>query len=172
MKLTQTIKKDFFMSSDLIYCLACTQDLFPLPREPWDHDILMYNYSPSLQSIHALSNYRMFHNVFLDKLCFELASIAEKRVSLEALQLTQIYGSMFIQFAKLTYLRIRGFGEEPLRLPRFSMDFFILVEICWQLVVVTKKFMLEDKLDSLLPMKLGNLSCKSLEDAMNIGSDL
>ena len=65
-----------------------------------------------------------------------------------------------------------GFDEEPLRLPRFSPDSFILAKVLHQLALVTIKFLPKEKQDSLFPVRIGNLSCKNLEDVMNIGTDL
>jgi hypothetical protein len=60
------------------------------------------------------------------------------RLSSEAQVLIQQYGSFFIQFPRFTYLRIGGFDDEPLRLPRYALDCFILAELCRQLFSVIK----------------------------------
>ena len=77
----------------------------------------------------ALEDFTMFHDVFSGKLCFELKSPLHHRLSLESQKLIQSFGSLYIQFPKFTYLRVGGFDEEPMHLPRFSFDCFILVKV-------------------------------------------
>jgi len=50
---------------------------------------------------------------------------------------------------------VGGFEEEPLKLPRFSLDCFILAEVYHQLVVVTLNFFPKDKRDNLFPVRIG-----------------
>ena len=65
-----------------------------------------------------------------------------------------------------------GFDKEPLRLPKFALECFILVKVCHQLAIVTMKFLPEDQKDRLFLVRIGNLSCKNLEDVVNVGIDL
>ena len=51
-------------------------------------------------------------------------------MSLEAQKLVQIYGIHLIQFPRFTYIRIGGFEEEPMKLPQYALDYFVIAEVC------------------------------------------
>ena len=78
------LKKNFFMSSYLMYMLATTQDLQYLPHEPWTKNITIYNYCPSLHKDKALEDFRKVHDVFFGKLCFDMKSPSHYILSLES----------------------------------------------------------------------------------------
>ena len=59
-----------------------------------------------------------------------------------------------------------------MRLPWHALDYFIFSEVSRQLASITKGFSIDNTIDLLFPLKLGQLSCKSLEEAICLGSDL
>lgn len=79
---------------------------------------------------------------------------------------------MFIQFPNFTYIKIGGFEEEPMKLPRHTLDYFVLDKIYRKLGVVVKRFLFEDKWDNVFLDKIGKISCKNMENSINIGCDL
>lgn len=95
-----------------------------------------------------------------------------KRISEDVQTLIKRFGSFFVQFTHFYYIRIGGFEEEPFKLPHFSSDCFLLVEICRNLTSVIKKVQPKDKWEGHFPIQLGVLSCNSISDALSIGADL
>ena len=77
----------------------------------------------------ALEDFRRVHDVFYGKLCFELKIPLEHRLSPESQKLIQSFSSLYIQFPKFTYLRVGDFNEEPIHLPKFTLDYFFLAEV-------------------------------------------
>lgn len=132
------------MSSYLTYCLAYTQKLTSILYEPRNNEITMYEYFPMLWKNRALENYRRTYDVFLGKLCLELAGTPRMRISQEAQSFVQSYDHFYIQFLRFTYIRIGGF-EKPMKLPRHALDYFVLAGVCIQLAFVVSKYILEEK---------------------------
>lgn len=82
-----------------------------------------------------------------------------QRMSLEAQNLVQNYGSFYIQFPRFSYIKIWGFEEEPLRLLRYVLDYFFLAEVCRNFFSMIQDNLPEGKWESLFPIKLGSLAC-------------
>ena len=160
------------MSSYLMYMLSTTQDLQHFPHEPWNESITIYNYCPLLYKDKFLEDFRNVHDVFSKKLCFNMKSSLYHRLSLESQRIIQSFGSLYIQFPRFTHLRVGGFDEEPIDLPKFSLHCFVLEKVAQKLVIVINKFLAKDACDIIFPLKLGKLTCKSMEDAKCISSDL
>lgn len=55
------------------------------------------------------------------------------------MELISIYGIFFIQFPRFTYLRVGGFEGEPFKLPRYTFDSYVLIEVRKQLAYIDKK---------------------------------
>ena len=64
-----------------------------------------------------LENFRKVHDVLIENVHVSLKKAPMPRLSSKAQKLVQQYGGYFIQFPKLTYLRIGGFEDEPMKLP-------------------------------------------------------
>ena len=160
------------MASYLTYCMACVCNLSPLPHEIWSEEIMVYQYCPLLQKDKVLENFRKVHDVFIEEVHLVLKKTPMPRLSPEAQRLVQQYGSYFIQFPRFTYLRIGGFEEEPLKLPRYALDCFVLAEICRQSFIVIKDKLPQENWETTFPIKLGSLVCNSMINASIIGSNL
>ena len=113
----------------------------------------------------ALDKFKKVHDIFYRRLCSEMKSPSHHRLSPESQKLIQSFGNLYIQFPKFTYLRIEGFDEEPLCLPKFVVECFVLVEVARQLIGVKNKFSIEEASNVIFPLKLGKLTCRSMEDA-------
>ena len=70
------------------------------------------------------------------------------------------------------YLRISGFGDEPMKLPRYAVDYFVLAKICRKLFSVIKYNLPLEDWETTFPIKLGSLVCNSMTNASIIGSNL
>ena len=77
-----------------------------------------------------LEDFKKMHDVLIESMHLSLKNAPKSRLSSEAHNLIQIYGSYFIQFPKFICLRVGGFEEEPMKLPRYALDCFIIVEVC------------------------------------------
>lgn len=117
-------KEDCSMSSFLTYCISCISNIASLPHEIWNEDVTVYQYCPLLQRDRVLENFRKTHDVLIESVHLNLKKVLTSRISPEAQRLIQTYGIYFIQFPKFTYLRIGGFEEEPVKLPRYALDCF------------------------------------------------
>lgn len=91
------------------------------------------------------------------------------RLSSEAQKMIQNYGSYFIQFSKFTCLRVRGFEDEPMKLPRYALDYFILAKVCRQLFLVINNNLPQENWESVFPIKFGSLNYSSMINASAIG---
>lgn len=78
------------------------------------------------------------------------------------------YGSCFIQFPRFTYIRNGGFEDEPFKLPRYTLDSYVLLEVCRQLAHVDKKLGMKSESGAIFPIGLGYYSCKTTSDALNL----
>ena len=72
----------------------------------------------------------------------------------EASQLITIYGSFFTQFPRFTYIRVDRYEGKPLKLPKFCLDHYILIEVCRQVIEVDKSVRLEVALATLFQLSL------------------
>lgn len=97
----------------------------------------------------VMKNFKKVHDIISKKLCFELNGSPLHRFFHESQKLIQSYGSIYSQYPKFTYLRIGGFDDESMQLSRYAFDYFILVEVSRQLVVVINKFFLLKKHNTL-----------------------
>ena len=66
-------------------------------------------------------------------------------------------------------MRIGGFEEEPTKLPRYALDYFILVEICRKFFSITEDNSPQEDWEMAFPIKLGSLVCSSMTNASIIG---
>lgn len=164
--------RDFSMSSYLMYCLACTKEWQGIPRAPVFEGIRVFEFYPCFQSENALGNYRRVHDVFTRRMFAKLIGNLERRISEEGQQLIRVYESYYIQYPHFTYLRVGGFEEEPMKLPRYAFDCFVLAELCRKLAHVIKKYADLSDREALFPLELGSFSCKSFVDAASVGVDL
>ena len=126
------------MASYLTYYIACICDLTPLPHGVWNEEITVFQYCPLLQKDKVLEDFRKVHDVLMENVYVSLKKVLMPRLSPEAQRLIQQYKSYFIQFPKFTYLRKGRFEEVPTKLPRYALDYFILVKICKQLFSIIK----------------------------------
>lgn len=165
-------KEDFCMASYLTYCIACTYDLAALPHEVWNEEMTIFQYCPLLQKDRVLEDFRKVHDILFENIYLALEGVQMPRLSSESLKLVQYYGSSFIQFPRFTYLRVERFEEEPVRLPRYALDCFILAELCRQLSAVIKDNLPQDKWETVFPIKLHSLVCNNMNDVSIIGSNL
>ena len=104
----------------------------------------MYNYCLVLRKNKGLENFRKVHGIFSEKLCFEMIGSPHRRFSSESQKIVRSYGSIYIKYPRFTYLRIRGFDDEPVQLPRYALDCFILVEVSRKLVTIINNFSIEE----------------------------
>ena len=126
------------MASYLTYYIAYVSDLSPLPHEVWNEEITVYQYFPLLQKDKVLENFREVHDVLIENMHLSLKKAPMSRLSSEAQKLVQQYGSYFIQFPKFTYLRVGGFEDEPMKLPQYALDYFVLAKVCRQFFSIIK----------------------------------
>ena len=54
----------------------------------------------------------------------------------------------------------------------YALDFFMLAEVCRKMSSIIKKNLPEEKWESIFPIKVGSLTCKSMIDASKIANDL
>lgn len=160
------------MSSYLTYCLACVNDLTSIPQELWSEDITIYQYCPLLRKDRVLKYFRRVHHVFLGNVHLSLVKEPMQRVSPEAQRLIWNYGIFYIQFPRFTYLRVGGFKEEPIKLPRYALDYFMIAEICRKIFSVIQDNLPEEKWESIFPIKLGSLAYTTMINALEIECDL
>ncbi len=66
----------------------------------------------------------------------------------------------------------RGFEEEPLKLPRYALDCFVLAKVCRQMFSMIKDNLPEEKWEYVFPIKPGSLACNTIINASTIESDL
>ena len=118
-----------------------------------------------------LEDFRKVHDVLIESVHLSLKKAPMPRLSLEAQKLIENYGSYIIQFPKFTYLRVVGFEEEPMKLPCYALDCFVLAEVCRQLFSVIKDNFLQEKWKSIFPNKLSPLTYSSMINAAVIGSN-
>lgn len=90
----------------------------------------------------------------------------------KAQKLVLQYGSFFIQFPRFTYFKIGGFDDEPMKLPQYALDCFVLAELCRQLFSVVKDNLPKQNWKLLFPVKLGPFVCSSMDNASIIGSNM
>lgn len=158
----------FYMSSYLFYILAYTGDWKGLHNEPWVDGMKVYDYYPLLQQKKYAKHFTRWNDVFVGRLPFELQSDINKRMSIEAMELISIYGIFFIQFPRFTYLWGGGFEGEPLKLPRYSFDSYVLIKVSRWLAHIDKKLVTKGKSEVVFPIELDYYSCKSVSDALNL----
>ena len=81
-----------------------------------------------------LENFRKVHDVLIESVHLSLKKINMPKLSSEAHKLVQQYGICFKKIHKFTYLRVGGFKDEPMKLPQYALDCFILAKISKQLL--------------------------------------
>lgn len=91
------------------------------------------NATPQL-SMYKIEDYKRVNDAFTMYITRMLQGGIHRRLSKEAIELIEKYGSWYIQFPTFTYLRIHGFQSEPYRLPRYPTDIMILLEVVRQLL--------------------------------------
>ncbi|GLJ46408.1 hypothetical protein SUGI_0978030 [Cryptomeria japonica] len=74
LSIAKQFKQNFFMSSYLIYCLACVKEIVGIPRQLIEEEVSIYDFYPMLQK----------DNAFLGDLCYELKNMKTKRMSEDA----------------------------------------------------------------------------------------
>ncbi len=80
-----------------------------------------------------------------------------------------MYGSVFIQFPKFTYIRlVAAYDGYPLMLPKFVDDKLFLIEMCRHIIQINKlsKNRRIDKIP--FPISIGHYSYDTTSDARNI----
>lgn len=112
------------------------------------------------------------HDVLIGNVYLALRGVQMSCLSLESLRIVQHYRSSFIQFPRFTYLRVEGFEDEPVKLPRYALDCFILAELCRQIFSIIKDNLPRENWEMVFPIKLGSLVCNSINNASIIGSNL
>jgi hypothetical protein len=70
LKWALNLKKEFHMSSYLMYMLVSTQDLHSLSNEPRMGNVPVYQCYPVLHRERAFENFRRVHDIFSGKLYF------------------------------------------------------------------------------------------------------
>lgn len=128
----------------------------------------VYDYYPLFQQQKYVEHIVRWNGVFAGRLAFELLGDVNKRMSVEAMELISIYGIIFIQFLRFTYLRVGGFEGEPFKLPRYAFDSLVLIEVSRQLAHVDKRLGAKGEYGVAFPIELGYYSCKSVSDALNL----
>ena len=86
-----------------------------------------------------LEDFRKVHDVLIESVHLALKKESMPRLSLEAKKLIHNHGSYFIQFPKFTYLRVGGFEDKKMKLPRYALDCFILAKLCRQIFSIIKE---------------------------------
>ena len=119
-----------------------------------------------------LENFRKVHDVLIESMYSILKKAPMPRLSSGAQKLIRNYGSYFIQFPKFTYLRVGGFEDELVKLPRYALDCFVLAKLCRQLFSVIKDNLPQESWESIFPIKLNSLTCNNMINALVIGSNL
>lgn len=130
--------------------------------------MLIYDYNPHLQEKRCHKNYRRVHDVFVGRLSIELKGNVNQHMSKEAKQLVSSYGSYFIHFPQFTFVRVGVFESEPMKLPRYALDQFVLIEICRLLGHIDKKTVGKKDSRVSFPVDLGHYICKTLSDELNL----
>lgn len=134
--------------------------------------MLIYQYYPLLQKSKNPKGFKIVQDTFLAKLVFELQGKENVRLTKEDTQLIDIYGSLFTQFPKFTYLRIRGYEGKPLRLPRHCLDHFVLIEICRQLAEVDKNYKTQKGFGYTFLVELGHYKYKTIQDDLKLKTEI
>ena len=70
------------------------------------------------------------------------------------------------------YLRIGGFDDEPMKLPWYALDCFVLAKLCRQLFSIIKDNLPKEDWETTFPIKLSSLVCNNMDNASIIGSNL
>lgn len=156
------------MSSYLFYILARTRDWHDFLNEPWVDGMKVYDYYPLLQQHKYVEHIVRWNGVFVGRLAFELKGDVNKRMPVEAMELISIYENLFIQFPRFTYLLVGGFQGEPFKLPRYTFDNLVLIEVSRQLAHVDKRLGAKSESGVAFPIELGYYSYKSMSDALNL----
>ena len=102
------------------------------------------------------------------RICRELQGFPERSFSKEAMAAISQFGNFFIQFSSFSYFRIAAFNGLPLKLPRYSSDMIVLIELVRQAIHVNLLSASLKKKGYEFPMQVGAFSCESRSDAKNM----
>lgn len=104
-----------------------------------------------------------FHvnDAFLMGMVRKLEGNPSLRISCDSATFVMKFGSFYTQFDRFTYLRIGGFEEAPLKLPRFPSDYIVFLEVCRQMVVVNVKYLNMGKKGYTVSLSTPHFSCKT-----------
>lgn len=96
-----------------------------------------------------------------------------QRLSPEAQELVEKFSAWFVQFPKLTYIRVQGCYFPPLMLPRYPTDKLILLELVRQLTTYNKVQKNKLKTKTSFPVSLGKSLkvCPSLQSTEKIDEE-
>ncbi|KAH9296670.1 hypothetical protein KI387_044250 [Taxus chinensis] len=120
----------FKMTSYLVYA-AASQGIFSkldrcgvLSKDP------IFECYPQLTVPACKKDFKVVNDgFFYEFICRLDRDLKANRVSKEAWEVVSRIGSLFIQFADFTYLRVTGFSGEPVKLPRYPNDRLITMEL-------------------------------------------
>lgn len=60
----------------------------------------------------------------------------------------------------------------PIKLPKYALDYFVLVELCHQLAHVSKMYSPKNVIDISFLIELGSCECKLVSNTLNLKVDL
>ena len=162
------------MTSYLVYLLAL-QNIFPgINKNDRFGEVQpgVYNCFPQLEMIESEKHFCRVNDGFTFTVIRRLHDEMERRISNEVADEIAKYGNWYIQFQTFTYVRVSSFHGYPWKLPHYPSYKLLLLELCRQIVQVTRQF--GDRcLDFFkFPITIGNYSCADLEIAKSAELDV
>ncbi|KAH9329023.1 hypothetical protein KI387_001131 [Taxus chinensis] len=164
---------NFKMTSYLVYA-ATSQGIFSkldrrgiLLKDP------IFECYPQLTVPECHKDYKVVNDgFFYGFICKLNSDLKTNRVSKEAWEVVSQHGCIFIQFADFTYLRVTGFSGEPVKLPRYPSDKWVIMELCRQLVEMHDLQSKRHKSTGSFPITVGYYSCQSIHKARGIKAEM
>ncbi|KAH9321752.1 hypothetical protein KI387_016391, partial [Taxus chinensis] len=163
----------FKMTSYLVYA-AASQGVFSkldrcgvLSKDP------IFECYPQLTVPACEKDFKVINDdFFYDFICRLDKDLKTHRVSKEAWDAVSKIGSLFIQFADFTYLRVTGFSREPIKMPRYPSDRVITMELSRQLVELHDLQLKRHKSTGFFPITVGYYSCISIHRARGMEAQM
>ncbi|KAH9303626.1 hypothetical protein KI387_008030, partial [Taxus chinensis] len=124
--------------------------------------------------VHACEkDFKVVNNEFFYDFIYRLdKDLKANRVSKGAWGVVSKVGSLIIQFANKTYLKVTGFSGEPAKLPRYPNDRLITIELSRQLVELHDLQSKRHKSVGFFPITVGHYSCHSIHRAWGMETQM
>ena len=92
-------------------------------------DVKSYEFYPCLQLENSYAEYIRVNDAFTMRICKELQGFLERKFSPKAMIAISHFKIYFIYFSSFSYLHLVAFNGFPLKLPNYSSDMIVLIEI-------------------------------------------